>query len=420
MKDKNKKVITKKVEGETWEKAKDKAFEKANKKAKIDGFRPGKAPKEIFLKHYGEESLFYEAADLCLEKVYEEVIKENEKEEIVARPEIGVKTIDTNGVEFTFTLTLKPEVKLGKYKGLKVKKEKVEVTKEEIEKTIEEMRSRYKENITKDGTIENGDIAVIDFKGLKDGVPFEGGTSENYSLTIGSNTFIPGFEEKLIGMKAGEEKSIELTFPEDYHSEDLKGQNVTFEVKVNEVKEVKIPELDKDFFEDLNMENVNSKEELEKVVKENIKTQKEVNAENKYMDDLLEEAAKEVKVEIPHEMIHEEIDRMMGQYEQNLQMQGLTLEQFYQFTHSDEKALRDQMHEEAEKRVTFRLMLEEIAKQEGFEVSDKEAKEEAKKLAEKYSMKEEEFLDAFGGLEMIKYDQKMRKAMEVLKGEEVK
>ena len=418
MKEKNKKIITKKVEGETWEKAKDKAFEKANKKAKIDGFRPGKAPKEVFLKHYGEESLFYEAADLCLEKVYEEVMKENEKEDIVARPEIGVKKIDTKGVEFTFTLTLKPEVKLGKYKGLKAKKEKVKVTKEEIEKVVEEMRSRYKENITKEGAIQDGDVAIIDFKGLKDGKAFEGGTAENYNLVIGSNTFIPGFEEKLIGMKAGEEKSINLTFPEDYHSEELKGQDVVFEVKVNEVKEVVIPELNKEFFEDLNMENVNTKEELEKVVEENLKTQKEVNAENKYMDDLLEEAASNVKVDIPHEMIHEEIDRMMGQYEQNLQMQGLTLEQFYKFTNSNEDALRTQMHEEAEKRVTFRLMLEEIAKVEKLEISDKEAEKEAKNLAEKYNMTEEEFLKAFGGLEMVKYDGKMRKAMEVLKSKE--
>lgn len=418
MKEKNKKVITKKVEGETWEKAKDKAFEKVNKKAKIDGFRPGKAPKEVYLKHYGEESLFYEAADLCLDKVYEEVMKENEKEEIVARPEIGVKSIDTKGVELTFTLTLKPEVTLGKYKGLKAKKEKVKVTKEEIEKTIEEMRDHYKENVTKEGTIENGDIAIIDFKGLKDGKAFEGGTAENYNLTIGSNTFIPGFEEQLIGMKTGEEKSINLTFPEDYHSEDLKGKDVVFEVKINEIKEVIVPELNKEFFEDLNMENVNTKEELEKVVEENIKTQKEVNAENKYMDDLLEEAAKNVKVDIPHEMIHEEIDRMIGQYEQNLQMQGLTLEQFYKFTNSDEDALRTQMHEEAEKRVTFRLMLEEIAKVEGLEISDEEAEKEAKSLAEKYHMTEEEFLKAFGGLEMVKYDGKMRKAMEVLKSKE--
>lgn len=412
---KNIKTITKKIEGETWTKAMDDAFKKANKKAKIDGFRPGKAPKSVFLKKYGEESLFYDAADLCLDKAYEEMIKENEKEEIVARPEIGVKSISKDGVEFIFTLTLRPEVKLGKYKGLKTKKEEVKVTKEEIAKVIEDMRARYTENVTKEGKVENGDTVIIDFKGEKDGVAFDGGTAENYSLKIGSNTFIPGFEEQLIGMMPGEEKDINVTFPEDYHAEDLKGAPVVFKVKVHEVKEAVVPELDDDFFADLNMEGVNSKEALEKVVEENMLTQKEVQAENKYLDELLEEAAKGVEVEIPHVMIHEELDRMVKQYEQNLQMQGISLEQFFKFTNSNEEALRSEMHEEAEKRVTFRLMLEEIAKAENIEVSDEEAKEEAKKLADKYQMKEDEFLKVFGGLEMIKYDKKMREAMEVLK-----
>lgn len=412
----NIKKIEKKVEGKVWEDAKDAAYKKANKKAKIDGFRPGKAPKSVFIKKYGEESLFYDAADICIESAYEEMIKENENEEIVARPEIEVKSIDTNGVTFVFTLTLRPEVKLGKYKGLKVKKEKVEVTEEEIEKTIDEMRSRYTENVTKDGKVEDGDTVIIDFKGLKDGVAFDGGTAENYSLKIGSHTFIEGFEEQLIGMEKEEEKDIHVTFPEDYHAEDLKGAPVIFKVKVHEIKEAIVPELSKEFFEDLGMEGVNSKETLEAEVRKTIETQKEVNAENKYMDDLLEAALKDVEVDVPHVMIHEEIDRMISQYEQNLQMQGISLQQFYQFTNSDEVALRDQMHEEAEKRVKLRLMLEEIAKEEKIEISDGEAKEEAKKLAEKYNMKEEEFLKAFGGIEMIKYDRKMRNAMEIIKG----
>ncbi|MDD3341720.1 MAG: trigger factor [Bacilli bacterium] len=410
------KVITKKIEGEAWETAKEEAYKKANKKAKIDGFRQGKAPKDVFLKKYGEESLWADAADMVLEKAYEEMLKENEKEEIVARPEVGVKSLGKDAVEFTFTLTLKPELKLGKYKGLKVKKEEVKVEKEEIAKTIEEMRSRYTENAIKEGKVADGDTVVIDFLGTKDGVAFEGGTAENYSLKIGSNTFIPGFEEQLIGMEKEEVKDVNVTFPEDYHAEDLKGAPVVFKVTVHEIKEAIVPEIDKDFFEDLGLEGVDSVESLEKVVEENIRTQKEANADNKYLDDLLAEAAKEVEVEVPHAMIHDEIDRMMDQYAQNLQMQGLTLEQFYQFTNSNEDALRGQMHEEAEKRVLYRLMLEEIAKAEKIEVSDAVAKEEAKKLADKYKMEEEEFLKAFGGLDMIKYDRKMRDAMEVLKG----
>lgn len=415
MANKNEKEIIIKVDGEKWQKALDKAYDKASKKAKIDGFRPGKAPKEIFLKKYGKESLYNDAMNLCVDEAYDRMIEENKNLEIVAQPVLGLNSIDENGVEFKFTLTLKPTVKLGKYQDLGVKKDTVKVTKKEINESIEKMRKRYAENVEKDGTLENNDIAIIDFEGFKDGVAFDGGKGENYSLTIGSNTFIPGFEEQLIGMKKGEEKSINVTFPEDYHSEDLKGQPVVFKVKLNEIKMVKIPELDDDFFADLALDGVNSKEALEKQIEENLTVQKEQAAENKYFDDLLEAASKNVEVDIPHVMIHEEIDRMLKQYEENLKMQGLTLQQFYQFTNSDEQALRDQMHEEAEKRVLYRLMLEEIAKNEKIEIDDKKANEEADKLAEKYQMKKEEFLKLFGGLEMVKYDLKMRGAMEALK-----
>ncbi len=416
----NEKEIIKKVEGEKWEQAKEKAFQKANKKAKIDGFRPGKAPKDIFIKKYGEESLWMDAAEIVLDSAYEEMLEDAKDIEIVARPDIAVKNINKDGVEFSFTLTLKPEVKLGKYKGLKVKKESVTVTKEEIEEAISELRNRYAENMPKEGKAENGDIAIIDFKGTKDGVAFDGGTAENYSLTLGSHTFIPGFEEGIVGMKIGEEKDLKLKFPDNYHSEDLKGQEVNFHVVLNDLKTVVVPELNEEFFEDLGMEGVNSKETLEKEIKENMEKQKEVNAENKYMDDLLEEALKGVQVEVPHAMIHDEIERMIGQFEERLHMQGVTLDQFLKMTNAKLEDLKAQMHEEAEKRVKLRLMLEEIAKVEKIELSDDKAKEEAKKLAEKYQMKEEDFLREFGGLDMVKYDYKMRQAMEMLKEEDAK
>ncbi len=414
---KNIKEINIKVEGKEWEEALDKAFVKANAKAKIDGFRPGKAPKEVFLKKYGKEALYMDAADIVLDGAYRKVFEDNKDLEIVAQPEIGLKSIDEKGVEFTFKLTLKPEVKLGKYKGLNVKKDSVKVTKEEVEHEIEHLRSHYAENVVKEGKVENGDIAIIDFEGFKDGKAFDGGKGENYSLTIGSNTFIPGFEDQIIGMAKGEEKDINVTFPEDYHSEDLKGQSVVFKVKVNEIKEVKIPELDKDFFEDLGMEGIDSKESLEAQVKENIKARRDADAENKYIDELLEAAAKNVEVDIPDVMISEEQDRILRQYEENLKMQGLTLEQFYQFTNSDEAALREQMKDEATKRVTYRLMLEAIAKAEKIEITDEKANEEAETLAKRYQMPVDEFLKAFGGIEMIKYDLEMRGAIDVLKGE---
>ena len=414
----NIKEIKIKVEGDKWNESMEKACKKAMSNFQIDGFRKGKAPKSVFLKKYTQERLNFDCADLCLDEAYDKMIKKAKDLEIVAQPEITISDISEKGVEFLFKLTLKPEVKLGKYKGLGVKKDKVTVSKEEIEHEIEHLRSHYTENVVKEsGKVENGNIAVIDFEGFKDDVAFPGGKGEDYSLEIGSNTFIPGFEDQIIGMKTGETKDINVTFPKDYHSEDLKGAKAVFKVTVKEIKEKRIPELDADFFEDLGMEGIDSKESLEKQVKENLKTRKDADAENKYIDELLEKAAKNVKVEIPDVMINEELDRMVKQYEETLKMQGLNLEQFYQFTNSNESQLKEQMKPESVKRITYRLMLEEIAKAENIEVTDKDAKEEAKAMSEKYNMKEKEFLDAFGGIDMIKYDMKMRKAMDVLKSE---
>jgi len=409
------KEVIVKIEGEEWTKALEKSFQKNNKKAKIDGFRPGHAPKEVFLKHYGVESLYMDAADSVLDSAYHKMMEEAKDIEIVAQPEINIKEIDENSVTFAFTLTTRPEVKLGSYTNLGVKKDKVKVTKEEIEHEIEHMRSHYAESVVKDAAIEDGDTAVIDFEGFKDGVAFPGGKAENYSLEIGSNTFIPGFEEQLKGHVSGEDVEVKVTFPEDYHSEDLKGQDAIFKVKIHEVKTTVIPEVGPEFFEDLGMEGIDSLEKLEEQIKENLTVAKENDAENKYIDELLEKALENTEITVPEVLIHNETDRMLEQYKQNLSMQGLTLEQFYKFTNSNEDALRDQMKEEAEKRVKMRFMLEEIAKVENIEVTDEQAKEEAKKLAEKYQMAEEEFVKLFGGYEMVKYDLKMRGAIEILK-----
>ena len=415
---KNIKEIEIKVEGKEWKEALDKAFKEANKKAKIDGFRPGHAPKEVFIKKYGEQALYMDAAEAVVDGAYEKMLKENEKklEDLVARPDVQVKDINGEGVTFNFILTMRPEVKLGDYKKINVKREKAKVTAEEIEDTIENIRHRYAEDVLKDGEIKDGDVAVIDFEGFVDGVAFEGGKGENYSLKIGSGTFIPGFEEQLIGLKSGDEKDVEVTFPEDYHAEDLKGKKATFKVKVHEVKEVKVPELDKDFFEDLGMEGVDTKEKLEAKISESILTNKESELENKYIDELLEAAAKDTEVDIPEVMIDDELERMIREYDSHLRSQGITLEQFYKFTNSDEEALKSQMRPEAARRVKHRLMLEEIAKQEKIEISDEEANKEAERLAENYQIKKEEFLQMFGGLDLVKYDLKMRKAIDVLKG----
>ena len=411
-----KKEFTIEINGKEWEEALDKAFQKAVKNVKIDGFRKGKAPKDIFLKKYGKESLYLEAADIVLPDAYSKMLEDHKDEELVAQPDITLKTIDDKKVVFNFVLTTRPEVKLGKYKGLKVKKEKVEATEDEINATIEQMRSRYAEVMPKEnGKVEDGDTAIIDFEGFKDGKAFDGGKGENYSLKIGSHTFIPGFEEQLIGMKNGEEKEIEVTFPEDYHSEELKGQKATFKVKINDVKTTVIPEIGEEFFEDLGMEGVNSLETLKEEIKTHILARKEMDSENKFIDDLLDKVCEGLKVEIPEVMTEEEVTRILKQYEENLKMQGLTLQQFYQFTNSDEAALREQMKEEANKRILSRFALEEIAKAEHIEVTDEEAEKKAKELAKKYQMKEEDFKKEFGGIEMVKYDMKMRKAIDALK-----
>ena len=413
-KNKNRHEFTIKIEGEEWEKALDKAFVKRNKTAKIDGFRPGKAPKDVFLKHYGKESLYFDAADSLLSEAYVKVL-EREKVVPVVEPKIDVRSIDETGVEFVFTIITKPEVEIKKYKDLKVNKEEVLVTKEEVEHEISHLLERYTELVTKEGTLENGNVAVIDFEGFKDGVAFEGGKGENYNLEIGSNTFIPGFEEQLIGMTTGEEKEINVTFPEEYGSVELAGSPAVFKVKVNEIKEKQVRELDEEFFEDLGMEGVNSKETLEKEIEEHLKAHKETEAENKYVDEILDKIASNTKVDIPEEMVDDEIHRLIHRFEEQLKMQGISLDLYYEFTKSTHEDLHKQFEKEAYKNTLYRLILEELVKLEGIEVTKEDAEKEADKLAEKYQMKKEDLLKEFGGLEMIMYDLEIRRVFDKLK-----
>ena len=411
---KNVHEITIKIEGEEWKKALDKAFNDKKRDAVVDGFRKGKVPRDVYEKHYGKESLFIPAADYVLQDAYMKVMEENKLVPVV-QPDVNLGGIDEDGVEFVFKIITKPEVNVKKYKGLKIEKEKVEVTKEEIEHELSHVLEKYTELVTKDGKVESGNVAVIDFEGFKDGVAFEGGKGENYSLEIGSNTFIPGFEDQVIGMKVGEEKDINLTFPEDYGAKDLAGAAVVFKVKVNEIKEKQTRELDEEFFEDLGMEGVDSKEKLEKEIEESIKAQKEMDAENNYVDKILEEVSKNVEVDIPEEMVNEEIDRLMKRFEENMRMQGISLDLYYQFSRTTEADLRNQLEKEAYSNVLYRLMLEEIMTLEKIEVTEEEVEKEAASLAEKYQMEKEEFLKQFGGLDMIQYDLEMRKTIDSLK-----
>ena len=404
-----------KIDGEAWSKALDQAFKKKQKTAKVDGFRKGKVPRDIYEKHFGKESLFIDAADSVLQDAYTKAMEESKLIPVV-QPSVDLKSLNEDGVEFTFKIITKPEVKVNKYKGLNIKPESVEVSDDEVNHELGHLLERYTELVTKeDGVVEEGNTAVIDFEGFKDGVAFDGGKGENYSLEIGSHTFIPGFEEQLVGMKSGEEKEIEVTFPEDYGSKDLAGAKAIFKVKVHEVKEKQNRELDEEFFEDLGLEGVNSEETLKEEIKKSILAQKEMDAENKYIDAILEGVSKNVEVDIPEEMVEEEVSRLMGRFEEQMRMQGISLDLYYQFTQSTEKDLRNQLEKEAYSNVLYRLMLEEIMNLEKIEVSATEAEKEAEELAKKYQMEKEEFLQQFGGIDMVQYDLEMRKTIELLK-----
>ena len=404
------------IKGEEWNKKIDDAFKKVVKTVKIDGFRPGKAPRNIYEQKYGKQSLVVEAVEMSMQEAYEKALNEY-KGDVIMQPTVAIEKADIDGVTYVFTFTSKPDVKIKKYTNLGVKKESVKVTKKDIDEEIEKMRKEYADLQIKDGKIENGDTAIIDYEGFDGDKAFDGGKGENYPLEIGSNTFIPGFEDALIGLKKGDEKDINLTFPKDYHAEELKGKKVVFKVKVNDVKTKVYPELNEDFFLDLGLNDVKTKEDLEKTIKNALKEQREYNAENKYLDDLFEALLKETTVDIPHALIHEEIDRMVSEYEERLKMQGMSLEQFYKYTNSSEEALRNQMHGEAEKRIKLRFAIDEIIKLEKIDVTEDEVNKDIEEKASKRKMDKDEYVKAFGGTEMIKYDIKVQKVIDVLKTE---
>ena len=379
-----KKQVNYKVSGEEWKEAKDKAFGKLVKKVKVDGFREGKVPRNVFEKKYGTGDIISEAMEDLVQKKYGEVII-TEKIVSVVEPKLEIVKADDEGFEVNMTFILDPEVTLGEYKGLKVKKDKVKVTKEEIDHEVGHILDRYAELVSKDGKAEEGDTVVIDFKGFKDNKEFDGGSAEGYSLELGSHSFIPGFEEGVVGMKREESKDIELTFPKDYMAKDL------------------------------DMEGVSNKEELEKVVEEEIKAQKERDIDNKFIEDLLEKASKNMKVEIDEEIIDEEAKRMYKNFIERLKMQGVTEELYFAYSGAKKEDIMKDMKKEAAKRVEYRYLLEAIVKAEEIKISDKDAKAEVKKMADMYKITEEEIMKELGSLEVVKYDLAMQKAVEVLK-----
>lgn len=408
-------VVNYKVNGEEWKKAVDEAFDKLNQKVTIDGFRKGRAPRKVFEQKYGQGEILIEASDKLIQNHFYDILNEKNLE-LVAEPKVDLLKLSNEELEVNYTFFVNPEVKLGEYKDLKVKKEKVKVTKEEVEHEVGHILDRYAELVSKDGAVEEGDTAIIDFKGFKDNEAFDGGSAEGYSLEIGSHSFIPGFEEGVVGMKKEENKDIELSFPEDYMAKDLAGQKVVFNVTVHDIKKRVIPELDEEFFKDLDMEGVTNKEELNKVVEEEIKTQKEHDAENKYIDDLLEAASKNMTIDLDEEIVDAEVERMYKEFTNRLKMQGIDEELYFAYAKVTKEKVKEDMKKEAETRVKYRYLLEAIVKAEKIEISEKDAKAELKKMAENYKMTEEDLLKEFNNsLEVLKYDLAMRKAIEVLK-----
>lgn len=402
------------ITGEEWAKKLDDTFKKVIKTVKIDGFRQGKAPRSVFEKKYGKGSLVVEAVDGAMQEAYVKALDEFKGEPIM-QPTVAIEKADEEGVVYVFTFTTKPEVKIKKYTGLNVKKDTVKVTKKDVEEEIEKMRKEYADLQVKDGKAEEGDTVIIDFEGFDGDKAFEGGKAENHVLELGSHSFIPGFEEALIGVKAGDKKDVNVTFPADYHAEELKGKPVVFKVTVHEVKTKVYPELNEDFFLDLGLEDVKTKEDLEKTIKDTMTEQRQYQAENKYVDELFEALLKETEVDVPHELVHEELDRMVADYGERLKMQGFTLEQFYKFTNSSEDALKDQMHGEAEKRVKLRFAIDEIIEREKIDATDEEAEKDAEEKAKRHGIEKDEYVKAFGGLEMLKYDIKVQKVIDILK-----
>ena len=398
---KNKDVVTIEIAGKDWEKALDKAFKKKVKEVKVDGFRKGSVPKNIYMEKFGIESLYMDAANDVVQDAYTKALQDSKVEPVI-EPAIDVKEINEEKVVFEITITGKPDVKLGDYKNLKVKKEDVEVSKEEVDHEIEHLREQFAEiRVKEDGEVEDGDTAVIDFKGTVDGKELEGGSGENFPLEIGSHTFIPGFEEGVLGMKVGEEKDLHLKFPEDY-VKDLAGKEVVFHVTLNEIKTRILPDIDEDFFKDLGYDKVTNQDELVIEVEKVIKDRKSQDADDRFLEEVLKNASENMEVDLPEEIIDDEVHRMMHQFESQLKMQGLTLDQYMEFTKMSHEDFHKNMEPEAIKRIKYRYLIEAVAEKEKIEVTDEEAEKDADEMAKNYGISKEELVNAFGGMDVLK------------------
>lgn len=394
----------------------DQAFKKVVKEINVPGFRKGKMPRVMFEQRFGVEALYQDALEILMSEAYPNALDEAGIEP-VDYPSIDGTENFAKGQDFTFTaqVVVKPEPKLGEYKGLEVTKQSVEVTEEEITADIEAKLAQHAEmEVKEDEAIVEGDTAVIDFEGFVGEEAFEGGKGEDYALEIGSNTFIPGFEEQLVGAKAGDSKDVVVTFPEEYHAEELAGKEATFKVTVKEVKVKVLPELDDEFAKEID-ETVETADELRKKMTEEKIEAKKAEAEAVLRDELVEKAAANAEFEVPAGMINTEVDQMMREFDQRLQQQGMNLELYTQFSGQTEEDLRGQMKEEADNRIRVRLTLEAIADAEKIEATDEDINKELEEMSKQFNMTTEQITTALGGsTDILKQDIRMKKTVELL------
>ena len=411
--EKNMAKLTIEVAPEELEKAIEGAYQKNKSKISVPGFRKGKVPRQMIERMYGKEVFYEDAVNALIPEAYEKAVDECE-EEIVSSPKIEVEQVEA-GKPFIFTaeVALKPEVKLGKYKGVKVEKADTEVTDEEVDKEIDKERESNARNIdVTDRAVKDGDIVTLDFEGFVDGTAFEGGKGENYPLTIGSGTFIPGFEEQLVGAEIGKETEVNVTFPEDYQAEDLKGKAAVFKCTVKEIKEKELPALDDEFASEVS--EFETLAEYKADVKGRLEERKAKAAREAKEAAVIEEIIKDSDMEIPEAMIETQQRQMIDEFAQRIQMQGLTLEQYFQFTGASYDQMIEQVKPQAEKRIQSRLVLEAVAAAEKIEATEEDYEEELKSMAEAYQMEVDKVKELLPekSVQQIKEDIAVKKAAE--------
>lgn len=413
--EKNMAKLTIEVPASELEKALQSAYMKQKNKISLPGFRKGKVPRQMIEKMYGAEIFYDDAANALIPKAYADAYDECELD-IVSRPEIDVVQIE-KGKDFIFTATVatKPEVTLGEYKGLEVDKVSTRVTQKEVDAKIQEEAEKNARTITvEDRAVQDGDEVVLDFEGFVDGVAFEGGKGENYPLTIGSGSFIPGFEEQLVGAETEKEVEVKVTFPEDYHAEDLKGKEAVFKCTVHEIKAKELPEIDDEFAAEVS--EFDTLEEYKADVKTKIKEQKAAEGKAKQEDQVVEQAVKNATYELPEAMVETQAEQMANDFAQRMQSQGLTMEQYFQFTGTTAEQMMEDLKPQAVKRIETRLVLEAIAKAENIEISDEKLDEEIGKMAEAYKMEADKLKEFMGENEkkQMKEDMAVQEAITFL------